>query len=130
MNSFDFARMFWVFGVSLKVIQVTNDLADFKVPRALNRKKLKITGWSLVGAGVVVAVLSAVLLGPNSGLSAVKGTGQDIVSLGFSCLFQLAIGSAKSHKKWYDSIWWVMIMVGLVFASIGEFRPFYIGNNT
>jgi len=129
MNAFDFLRMFWILGVSLKVIQITDNLTDLKSPRALNRNRLKAVGVALIAVGVVIAVFSALFLVPKAEFAAVKGTGLDIISLGFSCLIQLAVGIKKSHKEFDYSLWWIMILIGLIIGIVGVFKPFQIGSS-
>jgi hypothetical protein len=128
VNAFDFTRIFWVLGFSLKIMQSTNDVTEFKSPRAKSRERLKNIGMLGIVAGVGV-VLVSIFLSPvsNGEFNAMRGTGSDIITLGFSCILQYKTDTKKSQRI-LSKVALGLLIVGLIVGVVGAFKPFQIGN--
>jgi hypothetical protein len=123
MNIFDLVRFLWVFGFTVKIIQVTNDLTVFKSPRDKSRKKLAIIGLIGIVTGIFVALVSKALGGTpvlNNESIAIEGTGTDIIALGFTCILQ-SISDKQKYQKVLGRCAVALIIIGLIIGIIGIF---------
>jgi hypothetical protein len=118
MNLFDLTRYLLVLGFSLKVIQYTNDLTVFKSPRAEKRKKLKQIGIGGIFTGALLVVVAVLFPTIKDEFLAIKGAGSDIITIGFSCIFQYVSNTQKKQVFLSKSAWGVII-VGFIIGVVG-----------
>ena len=122
-NLFDLTRFLFVLGFTLKVIQYTNDLTEFKSPRAENRKKLKMIGIGGIVTGIAISLSSMSTTLQNEAI-AIKGVGTDIIAVGFSCIFQYKF-STKKQQRYLGRGAWGVIIVGFLIGIIAVFATVY-----
>jgi len=123
LNLFDLSRFLFVFGFTLAVIRYTANVTHFDSPRAENRGKLRNFGIVSIVAGIAVAFVGASSL-LQSEMTAIRGTGTDIIAIGFSCIVQCQFSTKKQHAplKWGA---YGVILLGLVVGIIAALAEIY-----
>ena len=122
-NLFLLARFLFVLGFTLTVIRYTNNLIEFKSPRAENREKLMKLGIYGAVIGLVIGLTSLFSPIQNEAIT-LKGIGTDIIAIGFSCIFQCKF-TTKKQQVYLKRGAFTVIIVGFVLGVVSVFASVY-----